>query len=187
MIDTWFNAGVGVREDSLRNLLGAMSCIISSTYNNIILLLIPSKIPAPNTSQKIYAQQIASCMIFDLFSNILRFNLTAVRQNAPQLGNAQALWDFNSKGKEENVKMNRQGGTFRTPQVPKIRRSKSNEHNKRKSLDSNMVFSDIIYIKYYFYLSRAHSRAPLSNHAIRKRHSLQTRLVHRERVLVSQH
>jgi len=37
--------------------------------------------------------------------------------------------------------MNRQGGTFRTPQVPKIRRSKSNEHNKRKSLDSNMSSS----------------------------------------------
>ncbi|CBY22522.1 unnamed protein product [Oikopleura dioica] len=37
--------------------------------------------------------------------------------------------------------MNRQGATFRTPQVPKIRRSKSNEHNKRKSLDSNMSSS----------------------------------------------
>lgn len=45
--------------------------------------------------------------------------------------------------------MSRQGGTFRTPQVPKIRRSKSNEHNKRKSLDSNMVFSEIFYIIHF--------------------------------------
>ncbi|CAG5112014.1 Oidioi.mRNA.OKI2018_I69.chr2.g6275.t1.cds [Oikopleura dioica] len=37
--------------------------------------------------------------------------------------------------------MERPGVTFRTPQVPKVRRSKSNENSKRKSFDSTMSTS----------------------------------------------
>ena len=41
--------------------------------------------------------------------------------------------------KSKTKKMDRPGVTFRTPQVPKVRRSKSNENSKRKSFDSTMV------------------------------------------------